>query len=182
MEPVLSARFPAATIFSGFQMRLLSRADWLRQFWAWLTGAGLTGVVQHAAPQNALVEPAVLTARLVSSAEQRVPAPKPGLVANCDWKFAMRLRAVAEANVPTSRKSSGARERRAVAARSSAGVTASIAAQQALRFVPPRATEAHQPRAGLVSYPATGNVVVLRHAPHLRPAARRGFGGDRLAA
>lgn len=181
MEPVPSACFAAGDDFTGFQMRLLSRVDWLRHFWAWLTGAGLTGVVQHAAPQSVLVEATVLTARLDSSAELRVPALKPGLMANSDWKFAVRLRAVAEANVPTSRKSPGARERRAVSARSSAGVTASIAAQQALRFVPPRATEAHQPRAGFVSYPATGNVVALRHAQHLRPAARRGF-VDRLAA
>jgi hypothetical protein len=176
-------------------LRALSRANWLKQFWTWLTGVGLTAARptgagrEREAPQSAPVAntvqhlPALFTPRLdASSLEQQARKSKPSSVANCDWRFAARLRAVAEVNVPTSRKSTGARERSAVAARAATGVTASIAAQQALRFAPARTTEVQHSRAAFVSHSAASNVVVLRQAQHHRPTQRRGFVGERLAA
>lgn len=177
-------------------LRALSRADWFAQFWTWLTGVELTGVKlpgansAREAPQSAPVVPAVqhhlpalFTPRLDAPAlEQQARKPKPRAIADCDWKFAARLRAVAEVNVPTSRKSTGARERSAAAARAATGVTASIAAQQALRFAPSRTTETQYSRAAFVAHPAASNVVMLRQAQHHRPTQRRGFVGERLAA
>lgn len=171
-------------------LRALSRADWLVQFWAWLTGTALTGKARErealqSAPVVTAVEhlPALFTPRLDSSSPtQFAHKPKLGAVANCDRRLAARLRAVAEANVPTSRKSPGARERSVVTARAVIGVSPSVAAQQALRFAPARMTEAQHSRAAFGSNLVGSNVVALRRVQHQRPTQRRSFVGERLAA